>query len=174
MKKKILLMCFATILMSVFTFPILASEFEVNSLPTLEKVELTLSIGEKCVSRTVRLDNGMYLIYTLESTGLRATNRRTLTSECVVRGKDGTELGTLTAKGVFDTNGITSKPEDAYGFGKVKHYLIKNTSNTLSSEQFAAWVRVTMNGLPTTSVLEFTYQCVINCDANGNSSASWN
>lgn len=180
MKKTITRLCLVTILMNILTFPVLALETEVNRLPTLEKVKLTLSSETESVSKTARLDNGMYLVYTLkctseqQSTGLRTTIRRTLTSECIVRGADGTELGTLTAKGVFDTNGATSDPQDAYGYGQVKRYTIQNTANTLSTEQFSAWVRVTLKGVPAGPVQEFTYRCVITCDANGNYRASWN
>lgn len=180
MKKICSLFCIVFLFLSMIPFPVFALDAGNSHLPTFMPVMLTLSDGEKHISKTVNIGNGMYLTFSLSCTFelepavLRTTIRKTLTSECIVHGDDGSNLGTLTAKGVFDVNGRTSAPQDAYGYGRVNRYSIQNTSNNLSLEQFAAWVRVTLQGVPAGPVQEFTYHCVINCDANGSSSASWN
>ncbi len=181
MKKLLSLLCFLSLLVLVISPdpPVLAEAREPLSKLELPSIKLILPEGKTSVQKVILLDNGLQLVVTLRESitptdnPLRTTIRRTLTSESTIRSADGTELGSITAVGVFDTNGSTSDPEDAYGYGEVKRYSIENPSNTLSNEQFYAWVRVTFKGVPVGPVQPFTYNCTINCDANGNYSASW-
>lgn len=179
MKKLLSLLCLVSLLMISPVLPVLAEARDPLIMLEFPQIKLVLPEGETSVEKVIPLDNGLQLVVTLRETitttggPLRTSIRRTLTSESTVRGADGTKLASITAVGVFDTNGSTSNPEDAYGYGQVNRYSIENPSNTLSDEQFYAWVRVTIKGVPVGPVQPFTYNCTINCDANGNHSASW-
>lgn len=61
---------------------------------------------------------------------------------------------------------------DAYGTSDVPHYTV-STSGSLGGSQFNAWVRVSFFGSMRGRSISFDKKCTINCDANGNSSASW-
>ena len=179
MKKLLSLLCLVSLLMISSVLPVLAEARDPLIMLEFPEIKLVLPEGETSVEKVIPLDNGLQLVVTLRETitttgsPLRTSIRRTLSSESTVRSADGTKLGSITAVGVFDTNGSTSKPEDAYGYGQVKRYSIENPSNALSDEQFYAWVRVTIKGVPVGPVQPFSYNCTINCDANGSHSASW-
>lgn len=75
---------------------------------------------------------------------MRSTTRRTLTSRMQIRNPLGITIATLTAVGVFDTNGSISDPYDAHGSGNIPN--VQNPSNTLGAPQFNAYVKVNLTG----------------------------
>lgn len=178
--KQIITIFISIILMAtILGSPIMAQGLESNKVNLIAPVELSLAPGEQYCEQVVWISDEIRLVYTLRSEAIddvipfRSTIRRKLTSVCTVKNKAGDSIGTITAVGVFDTNGNTSKPQDAYGYGQVERYTIENQSNAKSSEQFYAWVRISLNGVPNGPVRAFSHICVINCDANGQSSATW-
>lgn len=102
---------------------------------------------------------------------MRSTTRRTLTSRMQIRNPLGITIATLTAVGVFDTNGSISIPYDAHGSGDI--FNVQNPSNTLGAPQFNAYVKVNLTGFLPGGDTTFDFTCTIYCDANGQNSASW-
>lgn len=98
-------------------------------------------------SESFDLGNGYSAVIDLQENSsalMRSTTRRTLTSRMQIRNPLGITIATLTAVGVFDTNGSISIPYDAHGSGDI--FNVQNPSNTLGAPQFNAYVKVNLTG----------------------------
>lgn len=183
MKKGIMILISTILIVSFIQVPVAAQNLPRKGLGSVAPISLSLAPEEHYIVQTVHVCDGIQLVYSLKSEDIniytplrsaKSVTRRKLTSKCDVLNKAGNSIGTIIAVGVFETNGSTSNPQDAYGFGEVKRYTIENTSNAKSSEQFNAWVRVSIKGVPDGPVKAFNHICVIDCDANGQKRATWN
>lgn len=105
---------------------------------------------------------------------------RTVTSTSELKNVLGGTIVTLNSVGVFETNGRTSKPIDAYGTYDAFVWNVTNTNSDLGSEQYNAWVKNSFSGELNIGIdpVDMTIQsfgttCKIYCNAQGTYSASW-
>ena len=129
-------------------------------------------------TRIVSLENGYtaevsFMVEPMAEETLRAsvTTRNKFTSTMKIKNSVGMTIQTLNAVGVFDTNGVVAIPVDAYGSGSSGN--VSNPSNSLGPSGYSSWVKVRLTGSVPGHVATFDYTCTITCDANKNSTASW-
>lgn len=178
MKKRIGMLFLVSMILFTFALPAQAIEQNAETLVLNTDVCLRLSPEQQFVEKTIQIDSGHYLIVRLKEEQsdevMRSTIRRKLTSEYVVKNVTGRVIGTLTVKGIFDTNGSSSVPYNVYGYGSVVGYDVQNTENSMGNPGSSSWVSSTLVCVPQDYLADFARTCTITCDANGVSHASWN
>jgi len=106
---------------------------------------------------------------------------RTITSTLKLKNIVGGTIITLNSVGVFETDGKTSNPTDAYGTYDAIVWNVTNTDSEVGSEQYNAWAKNSFSGElnigidPVDMTIQsFAKTCKIYCNAVGTYSASWN
>lgn len=148
----------------------------VVQLPNLEVGDsATVPVSENLVLEAETHDDGQIM-----NPLTKATNDRTITATLKLKNIFGGTVVTLTAVGVFRTNGSTSKPIDAYGTHSAIVWNVTAKKAVKGSSAYNAYVRNTFTGKfnigidpVNMTVQSFTYTCTTYCNAKGVYSASW-
>ncbi|MBO1102233.1 hypothetical protein [Enterococcus hirae] len=147
--------------------------------------ELNDSSINRSNSKRVPVSENLYLEMTLEDnelpTMLRATYNRTITSTLQLKNLLGHTIVTLKGVGVFQINGSTSKPIDAYGSYSGVLWSLSSKSASKGATAYNAYVRVNFKGSLnigissiSVTIQSFNKSATIYCNANGGYSSSWN
>ncbi|WP_314723448.1 hypothetical protein [Enterocloster bolteae] len=106
--------------------------------------------------------------------------RTTITGTFIIENVLGMDIVTLNSVGVFERDGRTCNPVDAYGTYDTFVWTVTDVNSRLSSAGYNAWVRNSFDGECnigidpiSMTIFSFDYTCTINCDANGNYYTSW-
>ncbi|MBQ6993801.1 MAG: hypothetical protein IJN64_04785 [Lachnospiraceae bacterium] len=141
-----------------------------------------VSIQDDFIQKMVPVSENLVLVITTKEnkTKARATRRKTITSTAELQNILGKTVITLTSVGVFQIDGSTCTPIDAYGTYTSWVWNITTTDSKLGSTSYESWVR---NGFsselnvgvdPVSMTIQTcSYTCKIYCDANGTYSVSW-
>lgn len=134
-----------------------------ETIPVSENLILTITTKE------IPSNNSRASVYT-----------RTITSTMSLKNIFGVTIVTLNSIGIFETNGYTSKPVDAYGTHESFVWSVANTNSTKGSSAYNSWVRNNFSGQfdlgidpVSVTIQSFSYSCTIYCNANGFYSVNW-
>ncbi len=133
----------------------------------------------------VPVSKNLYLETSLEeetrSAMLRATYNRTITSTLKLKNLLGHTIVTLKGVGVFQTNGSSSKPIDAYGSYSGILWSLSSKSASKGATAYNSHVRVNFKGSlnigissVSVTIQSFNKSAIIYCNANGGYTHSWN
>jgi hypothetical protein len=133
----------------------------------------------------VSVSENLYLEMTLEQDEtiplLRAIYNRTVTSTLSLKNILGHTVVTLKGVGVFQTNGSTSRPIDAYGSYSGFLWSLSSKTASKGTTAYNAHVRIGFKGSlnigvssVNVTIQSFNKSATIYCNAAGKYSASWN
>ncbi len=145
---------------------------------------LNLDNFSRSNSVQVPVSENLYLEMTLEHKEtlplLRATYHRTVTSTLSLRNILGYTVVTLTGVGVFQTNGSTSRPIDAYGSYSGFLWSLSSKTASKGTTAYNAYVRIGFKGSfnvgissINVTIQSFNKNTTIYCNAVGKYSAYW-
>lgn len=166
------------------------TEDEVLNLNTNVKTALQTANTVKDVSnelgnteKIVPVSENLFLVLSAKAEpegNIRAAYERTITATMELKNILGGTVIELNSIGVFQTNGSTSTPVDAYGTYDAWVWNITNTGSSMGSAAYNAWVRNSFSGEfnigidpVSMTIKSFNYACKIYCNANGQYSANW-
>lgn len=138
--------------------------------------------ADDATTKTIPVSENLVLVITTEETPslARTTYQGTITSTLELKNILGGTVVTLKSVGVFQTNGSTSIPVDAYGSYSSLVWNVASTASVLGSTAYNAWVRNGFSGEfnigidPVSMTIQsFSYNCKIYCNAVGTYSATW-
>ena len=146
--------------------------------------ELCVREGERD-EKIIPISDNLRLVLTLEvdnsEVQTRSGTRLTLTHRGKIDNLVGMELVSLASVGVFENDGSTCEPVDAYCSYETTLATITNTESELGSPAYNSWVRNTFEGETTYSIgpvsgtiSTFSYASTITCNALGEYAATWN
>lgn len=136
------------------------------------------------IEETIPVSENLILTITTKETSsnnLRSSvYNRTITSTLELKNIFGVTIVKLNSVGVFETNGSTSKPIDAYGTHTALVWNLSNTNSTKGSSAYNSWIRNNFSGQfnlgidpVSITIQSFSYSCTIYCNANGSYSVDW-
>lgn len=153
------------------------------AMNNLENTKLN-SMSRSC-NVQVPVSENLYLEMTLEQADtfslLRATYNRTVSSTLSLKNILGKTVVTLKGVGVFQTNGSTARPIDAYGSYSGFLWSLSSKTASKGSTAYNAYVRVAFKGSlnigvssVNVTIQSFNKSTTIYCNALGKYAASWN
>lgn len=110
----------------------------------------------------------------------KGVRQGTVTSNARIKNALGMTLITLTSVGVFQYNGSTCVPIDAYGSYVANFWNVTNTGTSLGRKAYTTWARNSFSGKVgigidqiSVTLQSFNMSCKMTCDANAKYSAVW-
>lgn len=162
-------------LLLVLLFALNSTALTVLAEASLSDAAQIVQVGE---TRIVSLDNGYtaeisFTVEPIAEASFRASamTRSQFTSTMNIKNLLGITILTLKAVGIFDTDGVVTVPVNAYGSCSTGG--VSNPSNELGPRQFSSWVKVRLTGSVPGNFSTFDFTCTITCDANKNTTATW-